>query len=100
MTIDDGGKARGSGWLRMDAYPDKGQRDASGKWVDEEGPQVQLLMEDGSEVTARWYGAKTTGGGEAWAWWVDGNPRGIGLYEPIAWRPLTYPVQLRRRDTA
>lgn len=73
-------------WQPMGNYPDKGRRDESGKWIDEEGPQVQLLMEDGRVVTARWYGAKTTGGGEAWAWWEDGNQRGIGLYEPKAWR--------------
>lgn len=84
-------------WQSMDTYPDKGRRDESGKWVDEEGPQVELLMEDDSIVTARWYGAKTTGGGEAWAWWVDGDQRGIGLYEPKAWRPLTYAVHLKRR---
>lgn len=74
-------------WQAMNTYPDKGRLDESEEWTDEAGPLVELMMPDGRVVKAQWYGAKTTGGGEVWAWWEDGGTKPIGYYQPKAWRP-------------
>lgn len=85
-------------WRPMEEYPDKGHRDESGKWTDVPGPLVELQFANGDVVEAKWYGAKTRGGGEAWAFWQEGSTVPIGFYEPQAWRQVSIiPFQLRRR---
>lgn len=76
-----------SKWQEIEAYPDKGRRDEKGKWIDEAGAPVDLLMADGQIIKAQWRGERTRGGGEAWAWWPDDENTlvGIGLYQPKAW---------------
>lgn len=79
-----------SEWLSMDDYPIKDGRDESGKWFPgPPGPVVDLLMRNNRVVRAQWRGEPTRGGGTAYAFWRDGNPSGIGHYDPKGWRHVS-----------
>jgi hypothetical protein len=54
------------------------------------GTIADLALEDGATCRAKWGWGKGHDGADYLAWWPEGWEPGrlLGVYDPIAWRPL------------